>query len=153
MNEDTLEQACLAWLSGLGYECLHGDQVSPGGEQEARGRYSEVVLVPRLRQAVARLNPALSADQVDQVVAKLATYGSQSLVDGNKEIYDWLRNGVPLEQVESDGRRTVGRIPVIDFAGSNDLLAVRQFTVHGLKIRRPDIVLFVNGLLLTRIQN
>ena len=152
MNEDALEQACLNWLSGLGYACLHGDEVSPGGALEARERYSDVVLAPQLRQAVVRLNPALAGNQIDQVVAKLATYGAQSIVDGNKEVYDWLRNGVPLEQTEADGRRTVLRVPVIDFTGANDLLAVRQFTIHGQKIRRPDIVLFVNGLPLVVVE-
>ena len=152
MKEDHLEHACLDWLSGLGYTCLHGDEVSPGGALEARGRYSEVVLAPRLREAVSRLNPALSDGQVDQVVSRLASYGAQSTVDGNKEVYDWLRNGVPLEVIEADGRRTVLRVPVIDFAGANDLLAVRQFTVHGQKIRRPDIILFVNGLPLVVIE-
>ena len=152
LNEDALELACLDWLSGLGYTCLHGDEVSPGGALEARGRYSDVVLTPRLREAVTRLNPTLSGGQVDQVVSRLATYGAQSIVDGNKEVYDWLRNGVPLEVTEADGRRTALRVPVIDFAGSNDLLAVRQFTVHGQKIRRPDIILFVNGLPLVVIE-
>ncbi|MDP2234679.1 MAG: type I restriction endonuclease subunit R, partial [Actinomycetota bacterium] len=61
-------------------------------------------------------------------------------------------NGVPLERIESDGRRTVMRVPVIDFEGDNDLLAVQQFAVHGQKIRRPDIVLFVNGLPLVVIE-
>lgn len=152
MNEDALEQGCLDWLSRLGYSCCHGDEVSPGGALEARERYSEVVLAPRLRQAVSRLSPALTASQIDQVVAKLATYGAQSVVDGNKEVYDWLRNGVPLEVEEADGRRSVLRVPVIDFTGDNDLLAVRQFTIHGQKIRRPDIILFVNGLPLVVVE-
>ena len=152
MNEDHLEQVCLDWLSSLGYDSLHGDEVSPGGAQEARQRYSDVVLEPRLRTAVRRLSSDLSEREVDEVVNKLATYGAQSIVAGNKEAYDWLRNGVPLERTEADGRRSVIRVPVIDFAGPNDLLAVRQFTIHGQKIRRPDIILFVNGLPLVVIE-
>ncbi|MDP1069343.1 type I restriction endonuclease, partial [Klebsiella pneumoniae] len=81
-----------------------------------------------------------------QAVALVAGYGSQSVVDGNKEVYDWLRNGVPIDRVEPDGRRTIVRARVLDFEGDNDLLAVQQLTVHGQKIRRPDIVLFINGL-------
>ncbi|MEB2314826.1 MAG: type I restriction endonuclease [Xanthomonadaceae bacterium] len=131
MNENHLEVACLDWLGSLGWTCLHGDVVSPGGEQAARERYAEVVLAPRLREAATRLNPTLVPTEVDEVVAKVASYGSQSLVDGNREMYDWLRNGVPLERIESDGRRSVLRVPVIDFDGPNDLLAVQQFTVHG----------------------
>jgi type I restriction enzyme R subunit len=152
MNENHLEAVCLDWLAGLGWACLHGDAVSPGGEEAARERYSEVVLAPRLRAAVARLNPGLSGYEVDEVTAKVASYGSQSLVDGNREMYDWLRHGVPLERIEADGRRSVLRVPVIDFEGGNDLLAVQQFTVHGQKLRRPDLVLFVNGLPLVVIE-
>jgi type I restriction enzyme R subunit len=152
LKEDHLESACLDWLRELGWTCVHGDEVSPGGAQDARARYSDVVLAPRLREAVVRLNPGLAAAEVDEAVDKLAGYGAQSLVDGNKEVYDWLRNGVPVQRVESDGRRTVLRVRVIDFAGGNDLLAVQQFTVHGLKVRRPDMVLFVNGLPLVVIE-
>lgn len=152
MKEDHLESACLEWLEELGWTNAHGDDVSPGGMQEARARYSEVVLSPRLRQAAVRLNPALMAAEIDEAVDKLAGYSAQSLVDGNKEVYDWLRNGVPVQRIEPDGRRTVLRAHVIDFDGANDLLAVQQFTVHGMKVRRPDIVLFVNGLPLVLIE-
>ena len=152
MNENHLEDACLDWLARLGWTCMHGDEVSPGSETEARARYSDVVLTPRLRAAIERLNPGLNSGEIDEALTKVATYGAQSIVDANKEIYDWLRNGVPVERIEVDGRRTVLRVRAIDFAGSNDLLAVQQFTVHGQKIRRPDIVLFVNGLPLVVIE-
>ena len=89
MNENDLEIACLDWLERLGYTCLAGESVSPGGESEARGRYSEVVLAPRLRDAVVRLNEGLTGDEVEETVTKLALYGAQSLVDGNREVYDW----------------------------------------------------------------
>jgi type I restriction enzyme R subunit len=152
MKEDHLESVCLDWLGELGWTCAHGDDVSPGGAQCDRAKYSDVVLASRLRDAAARLNPELTATEVDEVVDKLSAYGAQSLVDGNKEVYDWLRNGVPVQRIETDGRRTVLRAQVIDFDGANDLLAVQQFTVHGLKVRRPDVVLFVNGLPLVVIE-
>ncbi|MDE2367505.1 MAG: type I restriction endonuclease subunit R [Burkholderiales bacterium] len=152
VDESIVEQASLEWLAGLGYTSIHGDDLSPGGQHEARRRYSDVVLVPRLRDAVTELNPALTQKEIEQAVALVSGYGSQSVVDGNKEVYDWLRNGVPLDRIEDDGRRTVLRVRVINFDGANDLLAVQQFTVHGQKIRRPDIVLFVNGLPLVVVE-
>jgi type I restriction enzyme R subunit len=152
MKENHLEDACLEWLAGLGWTCVEGDAVSPSSEPEARSRYSDVVLEPRLRAAVERLNPGLSPGEVDEAVGKLASYGGQSVVDANKEAYDWLRNGVPVERIEADGRRTVLRVRTIDIGGPNDLLAVRQLTIHGQKIRRPDIVLFVNGVPLVVIE-
>lgn len=115
MKENHLEDACLDWLASVGWMVVEGETVAPGGELAARERWSEVVLAPRLQEAAARLNPALSVAEVDAVVAKVAGYGHQSLVDGNREVYDWLRNGVPLERTASDGRREVLRVPVIDF--------------------------------------
>jgi type I restriction enzyme R subunit len=109
MKEDHLESVCLDWLGELGWTCAHGDDVSPGGAQCDRAKYSDVVLASRLRDAAARLNPELTATEVDEVVDKLSAYGAQSLVDGNKEVYDWLRNGVPVQRIETDGRRTVLR--------------------------------------------
>lgn len=152
MKENHLEDACLDWLASVGRMVVEGETVAPGGDLAARERWPEVVLAPRLKEAVARLNPALSPAEADAVVAKVAGYGHQSLVDGNREIYDWVRNGVPLERTAADGRREVLRVSVIDFEGHNDLLAVRQFTVQGAKLRRPDIVLFVNGLPLVVIE-
>ena len=85
---------------------------------------------------------------IDEAVARIADYGSQSLVDGNREMYEWLRNGVPVEVEDSEGHKSIVRATVIDFRNetNNDLLAVQQFTVHGEKIRRPDVVIFINGL-------
>ena len=136
----------------MGYTCINGEEVSPGATDPGRDRYSDVVLIPRLREAIVRLNPGLTSKEADEASAKVSGYGSQSLVDGNREVYDWLRNGVPIERVEPDGRRNVLRVRVIDFSGGNELLAVQQFTVHGQKIRRPDVVLFVNGLPLVVIE-
>lgn len=152
MKEDHLESICLDWLGQLGWTVMHGDEVSPGGAQCDRAKYADVVLSSRLRDATVRLNPTLTAAEADEVVNRLSGYGAQSLVAGNKEVYDWLRNGVPIERVQTDGVRSVLRARVIDVNGTNDLLAVQQFTVHGLKVRRPDIVLFVNGLPLVVIE-
>lgn len=152
MKENHLEQACLEWLESVGFASLKADVVSPGGAEGSREKYSEVVLKNRLRDAIARLNTDISSTEADDAVTRLALYGAQSLVEGNKEVYDWMRNGVPVERIESDGTRSILRVQVIDFSGQNDLLAVQQFTVHGQQIRRPDIILFVNGLPLVVIE-
>jgi len=146
MNENILEDATFDWLAELGYECLHGDEVSPGGDAEDRGHYSDVVLESRVRSALSQLNPGAALTEIDEAFSKLSSYASQSLIDGNKELYDWLRNGVPVEKVDSDGIRGTAKLKILDFDGQNNLLALRQFTVHGQKVRRPDVVVFVNGL-------
>ncbi|MFC1337392.1 MAG: type I restriction endonuclease subunit R, partial [gamma proteobacterium symbiont of Clathrolucina costata] len=148
MLENDLETACLTWLSDLGYTCLTGDDVSAGGEHEARQKYLDVVLEPRLRESLDRLNPSLPSSAVEEAYNKLATYGAQSLAEGNREIYGWLRNGIPVEVEDGDGHKSTVLATAFDLEDedNNDFLAVQQFTVHGEKIRRPDIVLFVNGI-------
>lgn len=153
MKENHLEEVCLDWLEGLGWTRLHGEELAPGEGEGARGRWSDVVLMPRLHAAIQQLNPGLTASEVEAAAERLAGYAAQSLVDTNREVYDWLRNGIPVERVEADGRRSVIKARVIDFeSGGNDLLAVNQFTVQGQKVRRPDIVLFVNGLPLVVVE-
>ncbi|WP_419637386.1 type I restriction endonuclease, partial [Thiolapillus sp.] len=114
----------------------------------ARRKYLEVVLRPRLHEALDRLNPSLPSSALEEAVQKIASYGSQSLVDGNREMYEWIRNGVPVEVEDAEGHKSILRARVIDFeqTDANDFLAVQQFTVHGEKVRRPDIVVFINGL-------
>jgi type I restriction enzyme R subunit len=153
VKENHLEEVCLDWLEALGWTGMEGEALAPGSAEGARERWSDVVFAPRLRDAVTKLNLGLVPADLDAAVARLSGYGAQSLVDGNREVYDWLRNGVPIERIESDGRHTVVRVRVIDFdGGGNDLLAVQQFTVKGQKLRRPDIVLFVNGLPLVVVE-
>lgn len=135
MIEDHLEELTLEWLTDLGYQCLAGDDVSLGGKCEGRTKYSQVVLRPRLEEAIDRLNPDLPHSSRTAAVEQLASYASQSLIDGNREVYGWLRGGIPVEVIEKDGHRSVKLAQVIDFENpeSNDLLAVKQFTVHGHK--------------------
>lgn len=132
MLEDHLESVTLEWLEGIGYTCLTGEDVSLGGSEEARSKYTEVVLCPRLETAIARLNPGIPAAAQAAAVSRLADYANQSVTDGNREVYGWIRGGVEVEVTGSDGHRSIERLKVIDFDNprSNDLLAVQQFTVH-----------------------
>lgn len=152
MTENHLEELCFDWLAELGYECLMGDEVSPGGSEEDRARYSEVVLASRLQSALKRFNPTASASELNEAFNKLAGYASQSLIEGNKTLYDWLRNGVPVERTDADGHKTTPRLMAIHPQAGNDFVALRQFTIHGQKVRRPDILLMVNGLPLVVIE-
>lgn len=93
MNENHLETACMDWLAESGYQCLTGDDVSLGGRFEARSKYVEVVLLPRLREAVVRLNPGVSHATFDEALAKVQLYAAQSLTEGNREFYGWIREG------------------------------------------------------------
>src|SRR5690606_33052772 len=152
MNENTLEEVCFDWLNEIGYDCLYGDDISPGGDHEDRESYHDVILPSRLKSALTNLNPEATASELNEAFNTLNSYASQSLIDGNKKIYDWLRNGVPVERKYQDGTNGIAKIKVLSLTGNNDLAAVRQFTVLGDKPRRPDIVIFVNGIPLVIIE-
>ena len=152
VNENTLELACFEWLEALGYECLEGMDVAPEEKGEIRKSYSEYILRNNVREAIERLNFDVTLEEQEHAFNKLNNFSAQSIVDGNKQIYDWLRNGVPVETKRDDGSVEVKRLKIFDFNGKNKYLAVRQMSIMGLKLTRPDIILFVNGLPLVVIE-
>ena len=155
--ESVVEDAALAWLSALGYEVLHGPDISvdePGAER-TDPHYRDVLLQGRLRQALARLNPDLPPEALEDAYRKLMRVDGPSLVDRNRALHRMLVNGVTVEYRRGDGSIAGAQAQVIDFdlPANNDWLAVNQFTVsEGHHTRRPDVVLFVNGLPLAVIE-
>jgi len=151
-TESVVEEAALAWLESLGYSIAHGPELI---ETERVGDYGRVVLEDRLRQALQRLNPKVPASALDEVFRKLTRPDSPSLVGGNHAMHRLLVEGVSVEYTRPDGTLGGDIIRVFDFdhPESNDFLAVNQFTVMENKHeRRPDVVLFVNGLPLAVIE-
>lgn len=146
MTESIVEQAALDWLSGLGYSIAHGPEIA---ETERGGDYGRVVLEDRLRQALVRLNPQVPASALEEAFRKLTRPDSPSLVAGNHALHRLIVEGVPVEYQRPDGSIGGDIARVIDFddTENNDFLAVNQLTiVENKHERRPDIVLFVNGL-------
>jgi len=161
-TESVVEEAALAWLEALGYAVLHGPDISPGGNtltpalsQWEREKYSDVVLERRVRDALAALNPALPAEALEDAFRKLTRSDAPSLLERNRAVHRMLVDGVTVEYRRADGAIAGAQARVIDFdtPGNNDWLAVNQFTVaEGQHTRRPDVVLFVNGLPLAVIE-
>ena len=148
-TESIVEEAALAWLGAKGYTVLHGPEIAPGEAMAERDSYGQVVLEGRLRQALARLNPEVPADALDEAFRKLTRLDSPSLVGNNHALHRMLVEGIPVEMQRADGSRGHEPVWALDFADpeNNDFLAVNQFTVVEDKHdRRPDVVLFVNGL-------
>ncbi len=149
-TESVVEQAALEWLAELGWQTAFGPEIA-GAE---RADYSQVVLEGRLRQALERLNPEVPADALEEAFRKLTRPDMPSLVANNHVIHRYLVEGVPVEYQRTDGSIGGDLVRVLDFddADNNDFLAVNQLTVVELGAtgrgheRRPDIVLFVNGL-------
>ena len=149
LSESTVEAATLAWLEGCGWAVANGPDVAPDTQTAARVDYSQVVLEERLRSAIARLNPSLPADALDDALRRLTHPAGAPLEARNRAFHRMVVDGVTVEYVDTDGAIRGAQVRVLDFdePEANDWLAVNQFTVVENKHeRRPDIVLFVNGL-------
>jgi type I restriction enzyme R subunit len=153
--ESHVEEATLAWLEELGYGTANGLEIGPDGSKPERVAYSDVVLLCRLRDAIARLNPTLTNEVCEEALRKLLQTETPVLVEENRRLHRHLIEGVPLEVSREDGSIAGEYVRIVDFddPDANDWLAVNQFTVIENKAnRRPDVVLFVNGLPLAVIE-
>src|SRR5687768_6442821 len=156
-TESVVEDAALDWLEALGYTVLHGPGMAAGEPAAERSdpNYRDVMLERRIRQALIRLNPDLPADALEDAWRKLTRMDAPSLVERNRAVHRMLIDGVTVEYRRKDGSIAGAQARVIDFetTANNDWLAVNQFTVsEGQHTRRPDVVLFINGLPLAVIE-
>ncbi len=165
ISESVVEEAALNWFRALGYTLLAGTDTMPG-RASFREDYADVVLAPVLRNALARLNPDLPQDALDDAFRKLTHPEGSTLETRNRALHGMLVDGVTVEYRNDEGAIRGTQVRVIDFdePSNNDWLAISQFTVTeslptatdgaqaGKHRRRPDIVLFVNGLPLAVIE-
>ena len=153
ITENEIEEIALSYLQGLGYTYQLGTVISPDGEHPER-QYNEVVLVTRLRDAIDKLNPTLSQDAKEDALKKVLRTESPNALINNETFHRYLTDGVDVEMRTESGIRGE-KIYIVDFENpeSNEFLAVNQFTViEGNQNKRPDIILFVNGLPLVVIE-
>ncbi|MBX3408116.1 MAG: type I restriction endonuclease subunit R [Phycisphaeraceae bacterium] len=158
-NESAVEEAALNWLRGLGYSVVLGPTIAPGEPGAERESFDEVVLAGRLRAALARLNPGVTADALDEAFRRVVRVEAADAVGRNRVFHRMLVEGVSVEQKRADGSIGGVIVRLVDFDNpdGNDWLAVNQFTVTsggpgGGHNRRPDVVIFVNGLPLAVIE-
>ncbi|MGB8338160.1 MAG: type I restriction endonuclease subunit R [Burkholderiales bacterium] len=156
-TESIVEDASLAWLEALGYSVLHGPEIATGMPAAERNdaNYRDVILERRLRDALDRLNPNLPPEALEDAFRKLMHGDVLSLLERNRAVHLMLVNGVPVEYRREDGSIAGDQARLLDFdtPENNDWVAVNQFTVaEGQHNRRPDVVLFVNGLPLAVIE-
>ena len=146
--ESDIEEASLNWFTALGYTVLHGPDIAPDTPNAERDSYNEVILTRRLRDAVARLNPNIPADAQKEAIRKVLNPDSPALVQNNRTFHQMLVDGIAVEYRQPDGTIRGARVRLIDFdtPENNDWAAVNQFTIREKSDRRPDIVLFINGL-------
>jgi len=154
MTEDQLEQEALGWLGELGYQHLYGPDIAHDGDNPERESYRDVVLAMRLRAAVARLNPGVPLAAREDAVRQVLELGVPVQLSANRLFHRLLVSGVPV-QYQKDGETRGDFVRLIDWADvkANEWLAINQFSIQGPKhTRRPDIILFVNGLPLVLVE-
>ena len=155
LNESIVEDAALGWFGELGYGIVNGPKFAAGEQSGERESFGDVILVGRLRDAIRRLNPGIPEEARDEALRKVLRVGTPSLTQTNRAFHRMLRDGVEVEYPRSDGSIAGDHARLVDFLGSaaNDWLVVNQFTVvEGQRTRRPDIVVFLNGLPLGLIE-
>lgn len=154
MTEDQLEQETLSWLSELGYTVHSGYDIAHDGPNPQRANYREVVLASRLRTALQRLNPDVPNSALDDALHQVLDLGVPSLLSANRTFHKLLVAGVPV-QYQRAGETVGDFVRRVDWSDAlrNEFWAVNQFSIKGTHhTRRPDIILFVNGLPLVLLE-
>jgi type I restriction enzyme R subunit len=148
-TESDVEGIALEWLIGVGWSVANGAHIAPGEPAAERDNYGQVILAGRLRDALTRLNSTLPAAAIEDAFRKVTRPEGVEFLPRNRALHRLLVDGVTVEYRDKDGTVRGAQVRVIDFedAKNNGWLAVNQFTVSENKhTRRPDVVLFVNGL-------
>lgn len=152
ITEDQLEQQCLDWFKELGYQYQNGYDIAPDGNAPEREDYHQVTLRQRLIDKLETLNPGLPYDTRVEIAKTVDTPQTPILIKNNRAFHKYLIEGVPVEySIIEDGqwvtKHTHARLIDFENVANNDFLVVNQFTIIGTKgNRRPDVVVFINGL-------
>lgn len=154
ISESTAEEAALNWLGELGYSILNGPDIAPGELLAERTGYGEAILSDRLRSALARINSNIPQEAIEDAYRKIIRTESPNLIENNRRFHRMLTDGIDVSY-QAEGREVHDKVWLLDIENpeNNDWLAVNQFTViENNRNRRPDIVVFVNGLPLAVVE-
>ncbi len=147
--ESQLEEAALQWFEELGYEIACGPDISPGGAYPERDDYREVILAPRVRDALVRINPKMPPAALDEAYRQITIPQSPSLLMNNKTFQKMMTDGIDVQVKQADASYRTEKVYVLDEQQpeNNDLMVVNQFTIKEDKVeKRPDLIVFVNGI-------
>jgi len=155
MDEETYaEEPALEWLQALGWDYVYGPEIAPNGEASERPGWYEVILEDRLRAALVDLNPDAPRKAIEEAILRVRETASPEPIRDHLDFHELLVEGVPVTVLD-EGEERAARVRLVDFEspGRNEFLAVNQFRiVIGQKNRRPDILLFINGLPLGQLE-
>lgn len=154
ITEDQLEKQCLEWFQDNGWDAVFGPDIAHDGAAPERANYREVILLQRLSQALARLNPQIPAKIRDEALQRILKLDHPIAEQRNRDFHRLLLSGLPVTWRENDTVKH-DEVRLIDFATmeANEFLVVNQFAIKGpQKTRRPDIMVFIKGLPLAIIE-
>ena len=154
-TEDLLEEAAIEILQSLGYDYVFGPDISLGGDYEERLDYREVVLSNRVKDALFRINKGIPAEALEEAYRRIITFNSPMLEENNRSFHRLLTEGIDVSFAE-DGNIRTKNVQIVDFSEegikNNEFLVVNQFTIIENEERRPDLLIFVNGIPLVIIE-
>lgn len=158
ITEDQLEQECIRWFTDQGYLYKNGYDIAPDGDSPERDDYHQVVLKQRLLNQLAIINPELPIEALNDVVNTVSSPDTPILIKNNRAFHKFVIEGVPVEYTavedgESKTKHTHAQLMDFTTPDNNEFLIVNQFTITGTKgNRRPDVVVFINGLPISVIE-
>ncbi len=154
MNENLIEAFAIELLTILGYEHIYAPNIAPDSENKERESFAEVLLLDRLKTAVKRINPSIPAEAQAEAIKEIKRIASPELLTNNETFHRLLTEGIPVsKRVDGDDRGD--RVWLIDFKNplNNDFVVANQFTIiENGNNKRPDILLFVNGIPLVLVE-
>ena len=148
ISEDHIESFAIEQLQSLGWEYIHGLAIAPGAEQQERESFEQVVLTDRLRKSLSIINSHIPEEAREKAIQKVLRIYSPELLHNNEEFHSLLIEKIKIPYRQDDYERS-HEVALIDFENieNNQFLVVNQFTVvEKNRNKRPDIILFVNGL-------
>jgi len=152
-TESVVEEAALDWFSELDYHTIYAPDIAPDQPNKEREDYNDVILVQRLQTAIDTINPNIPQDARQEALKKILTTTTQNLYTNNHNFHKMLSEGIDVEY-QQNGETKYDKVWMIDFENqdNNDWLAANQFTVIENQNRRPDIVVFINGIPISLIE-
>lgn len=154
LNEDAIETLAIERLKTLGYEYIHGAEIAPDSTTPERESFADVLLTERLRQVVKRINPTIAQPALDEAIKTIQRISSPELLANNEAFHRLLTEGVNVSY-QKEGSHRGDLVWLIDFANpdNNEFLVVNQYTIiENNQNKRPDLILFVNGIPLVVIE-
>ena len=154
ITENLIEESAIEILQSQGWDYVHGLTIAPEAELSERENYQQIILISRLRSAIAKINPHIPADAQEAAIQKVLRIYSPELLHNNEEFHKLLVEKVKIPY-QQNGYERSHEVALIDFENTNNnqFLVVNQYTIiENNQNKRPDVLLFVNGIPLVVVE-